>query len=624
MIRMCLWFRTSLVVGAMAVLVHAEQPASGVVAAYRFDEGQGDRVGDSSGGHHDGRVAGGATWTYGRRGLALAFNGRNSVRVPSSPALDGQHPVSVTAWVRGRATPFRIEVGHPEFRSPYFQVAGDTIYLATTSDHVGLAETIVDGRRVFTPKPGSPATLWTGTADISLGDWHYVQRTNPPFSGVEPKLQVVGDRIYYEYFGRDDANVRQIWTADARRDGSEWRAVPRTPQGEAEQDDNIQVVSDRVYIGYPLRDARRIFTMWSATYRRDGSGYHAVSQLRGGAIPSLQVAGDSVYYLVVKHRDEYWTDPTRAYELVFARADLDGSNWRVIRTITESHTGGAGNAGNFQISNGRAYLAYSQLDTESTGERWAHLYTASMNLDGTDFRAVQRTRGKGFVGAAKQGLQVVGHRIYYLFSETQTSKTLKELADTNMWGEGRVSVYTAESSLDGSEWVAVKREPPAGVQRLIVGYKGLQIVGAKQYVGLMISQPRPLQEAIGVSGSNIVNKGDAYGLGITSTGLARAFVNAGPDYLFRAEAPTEIGGAIADASLDTERWHHLAMTYDGRSVSLFIDGVLKMRSAYSAAVGKNPFPLVIGDGFQGAIDDVAVYDRALEPREVGQLATASP
>jgi hypothetical protein len=61
------------------------------------------------------------------------------------------------------------------------------------------------------------------------------------------------------------------------------------------------------------------------------------------------------------------------------------------------------------------------------------------------------------------------------------------------------------------------------------------------------------------------------------------------------------------------------MIYDGHDVSLFIDSALRARSAYTGTVGGNSFPLVIGDGFEGLIDDVRIYERALTALDIQAL-----
>jgi len=72
-----------------------------------------------------------------------------------------------------------------------------------------------------------------------------------------------------------------------------------------------------------------------------------------------------------------------------------------------------------------------------------------------------------------------------------------------------------------------------------------------------------------------------------------------------------------DAKITVKRWHHLAMTYDGADLRVFIDG----KPAASTNIGKKRKPgrstVAIGrrqDGynyFKGAIDEVRIYSLAL-------------
>jgi hypothetical protein len=72
----------------------------GLVAAYGFEEGSGVSVGDDSGGGNNGTVSGGATWTTGRFGKALAFNGSDAlVTINDSASLDLTTALTLEAWV---------------------------------------------------------------------------------------------------------------------------------------------------------------------------------------------------------------------------------------------------------------------------------------------------------------------------------------------------------------------------------------------------------------------------------------------------------------------------------------------------------------------------------------------
>jgi hypothetical protein len=78
-------------------VIHA-QPR--MIASWDFDQGAGDVLRDVSGNGHDGRILG-ATWTEGRFGRGLHFDGQDDcVEVPASPAFDVDDALSLEAWAK--------------------------------------------------------------------------------------------------------------------------------------------------------------------------------------------------------------------------------------------------------------------------------------------------------------------------------------------------------------------------------------------------------------------------------------------------------------------------------------------------------------------------------------------
>jgi len=83
--------------------------------------------------------------------------------------------------------------------------------------------------------------------------------------------------------------------------------------------------------------------------------------------------------------------------------------------------------------------------------------------------------------------------------------------------------------------------------------------------------------------------------------------------------------------LPLHEWHHVTVTYDGSRVSeaiqIYVDGQLEPHKANWSFINqtfeqKEPFRIGGGNGnFNGAIDDVRVYDRDLSPEEVALVAT---
>jgi hypothetical protein len=81
----------------------------------------------------------------------------------------------------------------------------------------------------------------------------------------------------------------------------------------------------------------------------------------------------------------------------------------------------------------------------------------------------------------------------------------------------------------------------------------------------------------------------------------------------------QVGGLRAEA---VGRWTHLAVSYDGGAVRLYINGVQVSHRRASGPIRRTTDPLWIGGNrpygeyFDGVIDDVLVYDRALSAAEV--------
>ncbi len=72
-------------------------------------------------------------------------------------------------------------------------------------------------------------------------------------------------------------------------------------------------------------------------------------------------------------------------------------------------------------------------------------------------------------------------------------------------------------------------------------------------------------------------------------------------------------------------WHHVAGTYDGGELRLYVDGVLDASAAASAGASSTVGDLLIGRNwssgylFDGALDDLRLYDRALSPAEIQEI-----
>lgn len=127
------------------------------------------------------------------------------------------------------------------------------------------------------------------------------------------------------------------------------------------------------------------------------------------------------------------------------------------------------------------------------------------------------------------------------------------------------------------------------------------------------------QTVIGKGNSSV----DGYELALSNTG--KVFVR------FNQATASNAYRLDSTSSYPTNgsTWLHVAATYDGSSIKLYINGVLQVSSQAQFAIGTNNLDLGIGAeaggdrSMKGRIDDVLVANRALTSTEVSALSSGS-
>jgi len=132
-------------------------------------------------------------------------------------------------------------------------------------------------------------------------------------------------------------------------------------------------------------------------------------------------------------------------------------------------------------------------------------------------------------------------------------------------------------------------------------------------------------EAAGQNDRWFVNR--IYGGGV-STGYRMGLVGGKP--CFGIPQTDWSHHLLTDAAMPTDRWVHLAGTFDGETMRIYVDGALCGTMARSGPVNPNSFHLCLGSyevehraHFIGSLDEVRVWSRALTSEEVARYANTT-
>jgi serine/threonine protein kinase len=82
-------------------------------------------------------------------------------------------------------------------------------------------------------------------------------------------------------------------------------------------------------------------------------------------------------------------------------------------------------------------------------------------------------------------------------------------------------------------------------------------------------------------------------------------------------------------NINDGQWHHVAAVYDGKNKYIYVDGALDASVPATGSIAQNNFPVGIGENaealghlWNGSIDEVAIYNRALTADEIQTIYNA--
>ncbi len=127
---------------------------------------------------------------------------------------------------------------------------------------------------------------------------------------------------------------------------------------------------------------------------------------------------------------------------------------------------------------------------------------------------------------------------------------------------------------------------------------------------------------------------------LSEVGANGGFVFQNVKYILKMDAQGRVSFALytpawksivmqySDRILDTD-WHHVAATYDGTTMNIYLDGLLKATDSNTGALQSSTSEVFIGNQnsinpFKGTMDEVLIYNRALTEAEITEIHTGTP
>jgi len=132
------------------------------------------------------------------------------------------------------------------------------------------------------------------------------------------------------------------------------------------------------------------------------------------------------------------------------------------------------------------------------------------------------------------------------------------------------------------------------------------------------------------------HSGAAFSAGLqTVSGLFRVSVTADLEVGVGISQPPSSSGGVASVWIGDGEFHHVASTFQGNQISLFVDGALVASNPISGSVSFGEVNTFVGlhqwidssvrgsSRFDGAVDDLRIYDRALSASEIAAIPEPS-
>ena len=594
----------------------------GLAAAYGFDEGAGAIANDASGNGHFGEISG-ATWASGRYGGALSFDGSNDSVLLGSLGTFYQSGFTLEAWVNKTsatendaavvgswtgsgpmiwvdhlATRYHLTLGggySGYLNSGQSPLAGQWQHLAATYDGT-TARFYIDGAQVASRTNGSVGNsdLWRiGAYGGSAGGF---------FDGLIDDV-----RVY------DHALSGGEIQDDMDEPLPPHDATPPTAPGSLDATGGLQQVGlswtaatdDAGVVGY-------------AVHRSTSAGFtpseaNRIGQPIGTSYTDIGLPAGTYFYRVTAGDAAGNVGPasgeasaTASVDTTAPTIEVDPLGSVVSGPVTVTATGDDDQG----LVGVQFRLNGQNLGTEDRTSPYSVTWDTRGEVNDThvlsavarDGAANSTTSALAPVTVSNSGVSTTGLQLAYGFDEGIGAL----LADSS--GNNKTGTITGGTWTSGRYGGAVSLDGLAG--RIDPSPLGVFYRNAFTYEAWVFKQGT--KGDVAVVGSWVASQ----------SGGAMIWVDHAT-----ARYRLTLGGSFSDY-LDSGRgpavgrWQHVAATYDGTTARMYIDGAEVASKVFSGNVGSSnawrigAYGLTPTGFFDGSIDDVRIYDRALSASDI--------
>ncbi len=627
---------TALLILAFLFLPDLSWAQAGLVAAYSFNEGAGTTVADISGNGNNGTITA-ATWTTsGKFGNALVFNGTTAqVSIPNAASLKLTTGMTLEAWVYPTASPTNWRAVLDKNVDGYYLMAS-----TGSGNRPGVGGTWVSGNQNTIAPSVLAVNAWTHMAATFDGTTvqMYIngalvasQAQTTALTATTGTLQIGGDSYPGEFFA---GRIDEVRVYNRALSSAEIQTDMNTPVGGTPPPDTTAPTTP-AGLGATAISATQINLAWTASTDNVGvTGYRVERCLGAGCTTFAEIA---------------------------APAGTTFSDTSVIASTSYSYRVRATDAAtNFSSYSNTASTITPTPDTVApsapTGLTATAPNSSQINLVwiastddvGVAGYRIERCQGAScgtFVQiAAPAGTGVSFGDTGLIVSTTYSYRVRAVDAAGNLGAYSGVATATTSSTPLGLVAAYSFNEGSGNTVADVSGNGNNGTITAATW-----TTSGKFGNALTFNGTNAqVSVPNASSLRLTNGMTLEAWVyptstptgwrsvidkNVDGYYLMASTTPNNrpAGGGtwasgnqntIGTAVLTVNSWTHLATTFDGATVRLYVNGALVTSQAQASTLSVTTGTLQIGgDGypgefFAGLIDEVRVYSRALSAAEI--------